>query len=55
MTSDHLAGVITVLLKTIPVTAAIIGAAYLMYCGKSGWGWLLFVALWLGTSSVRFD
>ncbi len=35
--------------KMIPTSTAIGGAIYIMARDQSGWGWLLFVAVILGT------
>lgn len=37
-----------VILRGIAATAAIVGATFLAYHGKEGWGWLVFVGLVLG-------
>jgi hypothetical protein len=43
-----------ILFKTFCVCAAIFGAAFLAYHGKDGWGWLIFLAVILGSTSYKY-
>ena len=43
-----------VLIKGACVIAAIAGAVYLASEGKDGWGWLIFLALLLGSGSMKY-
>lgn len=38
--------------RSIASIAAICGAIFLAWHGKEGWGWLIFIALWLGAINV---
>jgi hypothetical protein len=40
------------LIRSLSAIAAIAGAVFLSYHGKEGWGWLVVVALALGTYSL---
>lgn len=47
--------VLIALLRSLSTIAAITGAAYLAYHDKEGWGWMIFLAVFLGGWSVKFD
>ena len=51
--SEYTAMVVIVFLKSIVAMSAVLGAIYLAYYEKSGWGWMIFLAIVLGSSSVR--
>lgn len=51
--SEYTAIVLIVLLKSIVAFAAVAGAIYLAYYEKAGWGWMIFLAICLGSGSVR--
>ena len=42
------------LFKAIAVCVAIISAAFLAYHGKDGWGWIIFLAIILGSTSYKY-
>lgn len=43
----------TIILRLIATIIAISGAVYLAYYDKDGWGWLIFLAIMLGSFSVN--
>lgn len=43
------------LLRGLAVLAAIGGGVYLAYHDKNGWGWLIFLAVCLGSYSIKAD
>lgn len=51
--SEYAAVVLIVFLKSIVALSAVVGAIYLAYHEKAGWGWMIFLAMVLGFSSVR--
>ena len=51
--TEYTAVVVIMFLKSLTVLSAVIGAIYLAYYGKPGWGWMIFLAIVLGSSSVR--
>jgi hypothetical protein len=51
--SDNTVILISVLGKALAVIAAIAGAVFLAYNEKPAWGWLIFVAVVLGSYGVR--
>jgi hypothetical protein len=45
-----------IILLRILLSAFTIGiSGYMLYIGKDGWGWFLFVGLWLGAVSYGDD
>lgn len=40
--------------KMISICVAIGGAVFLAYHGKEGWGWLIFLAVILGSTSYKY-
>ena len=42
------------LFKMISICMAIGGAVFLAYHGKEGWGWLIFLAVVLGSTSYKY-
>ena len=42
------------LFKGVALCCAIAAAAFLAYHGKDGWGWLIFLAVILGSTSYRY-
>lgn len=42
------------LFRMIALCAAIGGVVYLAYHGKEGWGWLIFVAVLIATTSYKY-
>ena len=45
-----------IILLRILLSAFTIGiSGYMLYIGKDGWGWFLFVGLWLGAISYDND
>lgn len=42
------------LFKSIALLAAICAAAFLAYHGKDGWGWLIFLAVIIGSTSYKY-
>lgn len=41
-----------IITRSLAAMAAIAGAVFLAWHGKEGWGWLIFLALWLGGITV---
>lgn len=41
--------------RCICIFAAIVGAVYLAYNEKSGWGWMIFLAVILGAYSYKYE
>lgn len=46
---------IIAIFHSLSVIASICGAAWLSANGKDGWGWFLFVALCLGSVSIKLE
>ena len=42
------------LFKAFAVCVAIAAAAFLAYHGKEGWGWMIFLAVVLGSTSYKY-
>lgn len=42
------------LFKAVAVCVAIAAAAFLAYYGKEGWGWMIFLAVVLGSTSYKY-
>lgn len=42
------------LFKAVAVCAAIAGVVYLAYHEKAGWGWLIFLAVVLASTSYKY-
>jgi len=42
------------LFKSICLCFAIAAAAYLAYLGKDGWGWMIFLAILIGSTSYKY-
>jgi hypothetical protein len=42
------------LFKMIAICAAICGTVFLAYHGKDGWGWLIFLAVLIGSTSYKY-
>jgi hypothetical protein len=55
MTSAHIAFVLCLALKMIPITACIVGAVYLRSNDLDGWGWLLIIAVLISPVSIKVD
>lgn len=53
--SDNTVIFFSVLMRGLCVIAAICGAVYLANQGKNGWGWLIFLAIVLGSYSIKAD
>lgn len=51
--TEYTAMTVIMFLKSLAVLAAVLGAIYLAYYEKPGWGWMIFLAIALGSSSVR--
>ena len=51
--NDNTIILITIILRTVATCVAIGGAIYLAYFGKDGWGWMIFLAIVLGSFTVR--
>lgn len=51
--TEYTAMTVIMFLKSLVVLAAVLGAIYLAYYEKPGWGWMIFLAIVLGSSSVR--
>ena len=43
---------IYIVMASLSTMAAIAGATFLAYEGKDGWGWLIFLALCIGSMSI---
>lgn len=52
MTHENLVLAIIVA-RSLGAITAISGAIFLAWHGKDGWGWLIFIALWLGAITVE--
>lgn len=46
---------LSVWLRGAGTLAAVIGATVLAFHGKEGWGWMIFLAIVLGSYSVKLD
>lgn len=44
-----------VLIKGACIVACIAGVVYLASEGKDGWGWLIFLAIVLGSGSIKYN
>lgn len=42
-----------VLMAELPAITAVVGAVLMALNDKQGWGWLLFIAVLLGSSSIK--
>lgn len=51
--TEYTAIVVIVFLKSMVAMSAVLGAIYLAHYEKPGWGWMIFLAIVLGASSVR--
>ncbi len=45
---------LALVLRTIATCFAIIAAAYLAFHGKEGWGWMIFLAICIGSTSYKY-
>lgn len=45
---------IAIILRMVATCLCVAGAVYLAYHGKDGWGWLIFLAICLGTISYKY-
>lgn len=50
---DNTVILIIAALRAIATIIAILSATYLAYYDKHGWGWLIFLAIMLGSFSVK--
>lgn len=53
--SDNTVIFFSVVMRGLGVLAAIVGAVYLANQGKEGWGWMIFLAVLLGSYSLKVD
>lgn len=53
--SHNITFLIIVALKVLASITAIAGATYLAYNDKSGWGWLIFLAILISPGSITLD
>ena len=53
--SEYTAMAFIVFFKSLVALSAVIGAIYLAYHGKDGWGWMIFLAICLGSGSVHLN
>lgn len=51
--TDNFVVLISVVSKAVATVAAIAGVVFLAYNDKPGWGWLIVVAIVLGSFTVR--
>ena len=45
---------LAIFMRGMATCLAIVGAGYLAYHGKDGWGWLIFLAICLGSVSYKY-
>ncbi len=45
---------LALVLRTIAAIVAIVVAGYLAYHGKDGWGWMIFLAICIGSTSYKY-
>lgn len=50
---EYTALIIIVFIKSLATIAAIAAACFLAYYEKTGWGWMIFLALCIGSSSIH--
>ena len=43
-----------IVIRGLVTGLAILAAAYLAYYGKDGWGWMIFLAICLGSYSYKY-
>lgn len=43
-----------IFMRTIATCTAILMAGYLAYHGKEGWGWMIFLAICIGSYSYKY-
>jgi len=45
---------LALVLRTVATIVAIVAASYLAYHGKDGWGWMIFLAICIGSMSYKY-
>jgi hypothetical protein len=45
---------LAVFMRGVAACLAVVAAAYLAYEGKEGWGWMIFLAICLGSYSYKY-
>jgi ABC-type phosphate transport system permease subunit len=45
---------LTIVLRTVATCFAIFAAAYLAFYEKDGWGWMIFLAICIGSTSYKY-
>lgn len=46
---------LAIFLKTIATCFAVFAAAYLAFHGKDGWGWMIFLAIYIVPTSYKYN
>lgn len=54
MTGDQIIAIVAILAKMVSCTAAIYFAYKLASDNKEGWGWLIFLAIILGSTTIKY-
>jgi len=45
---------LAIVLRTVAICFAIFAAAYLAFYEKDGWGWMIFLAICIGSTSYKY-
>lgn len=45
---------LAIVLRGVATCVSVAGAVYLAFHGKDGWGWMIFLAICLGSASYKY-